>query len=73
MKVTKAKRKAPYQRNRYLMVDIDPSYEIDVFASHDDECGGGRSFYVDVCRHIEMASDISDLTFYISTRTPASP
>jgi hypothetical protein len=64
-------RRAASQQNRYFMVDLNPSEEIDIFSAHRCEWEGGRSFYLDVCRSIETMSDISDLTFYISARTPA--
>jgi Glycosyl transferases group 1 len=64
-------RRAASQQNRYFMVDLNPSEEIDIFLAHRCEWEGGRSFYLDVCRSIETVSDISDLTFYISARTPA--
>jgi hypothetical protein len=72
MKVSPVNRRGSAQRNRYFIVDNDSSNEIDVFASPDSEWDGGVSFYVDVCRHIETASDIAGLTFYLSSRTPAN-
>jgi hypothetical protein len=71
MKVSQAKRRKSSQHNRYIMVDLDPHDEIDVYA-FDCEWGGGRPFYQDICRRIEATSDISGLTFYLSARTPAS-
>jgi hypothetical protein len=53
------------------MVDINPSDEIDIFSLQRYDWEGGRSFYLNVCRNIEMMSDISGLTFYISARTPS--
>ena len=70
MKVSRAKRRKASQQNRYIMIDISPSDEIDLFSLHRPEWVGGRSFYLDVCRNIETMSDISGLTFYISARTP---
>jgi hypothetical protein len=64
-------RHAASQRNRYFMVDINPSDEIDIFSLQRYDWEGGRSFYLNVCRNIEMMSDISGLTFYISARTPS--
>jgi hypothetical protein len=59
-------RHAASQQNRYFMVDINPSDEIDILSLHRCEWEAGRSFYLDVCRNIETMSDISGLTFYIS-------
>jgi hypothetical protein len=70
MKASHTQRTNASQQNRYIMVDINPSDEIDLFSSHRGEWEGGRSFYLEVCRNIERMSDISGLTFYMSARTP---
>jgi hypothetical protein len=70
MKASHTGRTNTSQQNRYVMVDLNPSNEIDLFSSHPCEWEGGRSFYLEVCRNIETMSDISGLTFYISARTP---
>jgi hypothetical protein len=72
MKVKHGQDRKASQKNRYVMIDINPREEIDVFCSHGRDWEGGRSFYLNVCKHIERISDISGLTFYISGRTPAS-
>jgi hypothetical protein len=70
MKANHTERINASQQNRYLMVDLNPSDEINLFSSPRCEWEGGRSFYLEVCRNIEAMSNISGLTFYISARTP---
>jgi Glycosyl transferases group 1 len=72
MKVKHIQDRKASQKNRYVMIDINPREEIDVLSSHGRQWEGGRSFYLDVCKHIEMISDVSGLIFYISGRTPVS-
>ena len=72
MKASHTRSTRTSQRNRYVMVDLNPRDEIDLFSSPRCEWGeGGRLFYLDVCRCIETISEISGLTFYISARTPS--
>jgi hypothetical protein len=72
IRVSQATHRNASQRNRYFMIDLNPSDEIDLFGLHHPNWEGGRSFYLEVCRKLESISDISGLTFYLSARSPSS-
>lgn len=46
MKVKHGHDRKASQKNRYVMIDINPREEIDVFCSHGRDWEGGRSFYL---------------------------
>ena len=66
MKVKHGHDRKASQQNRYFMVDINPSEEIDVFSRMDATGKVGARFTWMCAEHIETISDISGLTFYIS-------